>query len=506
MRPVPHHPCTVNRSAGVLTLAGFLLAGLVATPVHATDLSQAFSFGPNPVLPQFSTSSASRTLNVPGHSVVSVSGTLNPLQVTGLAICNPTCPGGQLCAGVVCVPSVPVLIEVFKPEGGTAAATISTQALPFVSIPFAFLLPPTFISDFGCPRTWRVRVRTANGTVPSAVVSGNIVYSFVAPGGGFPNPLPATYNVDMEGSSLHLEGGGAQAIPILAGHDPVLLGLANRSLIEGTEGTFRIKAKWDTAFHVCYLNRFFSLNVALLRPNGTLAASETAFSQIQNPLATAQSNKVDFSYVAVPNDAMMAGRWRLRVTNNNSVPCGFGTTPVAVDSFDVENLLPGFQSTFTPRCSGNVGSAEGIPSEADASVGARIDYGVEWTVPDPEDWHSLNTFDVRLVDPDGEIALELRFDEATGTISQVNTANGRLLKSDLPGSKVRFEGPDVTLFLEDSAVIGSGPTGPSVLLKLSLSFKARTSMDTFTVEARATDDAGSAQGWDLAGAITVLPR
>jgi|GEM_PF-3032722 len=156
-------------------------------------------------------------------------------------------------------------------------------------------------------------------------------------------------------------------------------------------------------------------------------------------------------------------------------------------------------------CVNTVGTVEGVPVDTTTRVGDDVTYGVRWTVPDPKNWHSLKTLDVRLIDEEGAI-LQLRWDEATNTFSQINTANGQTRKSGLPGSHVRFNSPEVNLFLKDSEVIGSGPTGPSVLLNLALRFKKQATGRTFTVEARATDDSGIEQGWDAAGEITVLPR
>jgi hypothetical protein len=153
----------------------------------------------------------------------------------------------------------------------------------------------------------------------------------------------------------------------------------------------------------------------------------------------------------------------------------------------------------------NVGTVEGVPVDTTIRVGDDTTYGVQWTVPNPENWRSLKTLDVRLIDEEGAI-LQLRWDEATNMFSQLNTGNGRSRKSGLPGSQVRFHSPEVTVFLKNSEVIGSGPTGPSVLLNLNLQFKRRAAGRTFTVEARATNDSGIKQGWDAAGEITVLPR
>ena len=480
-----------KKGIGVLLFVTFMLAGIVTPPVYATDLNLAFSFGPNPFIPAFSTSTTSRILTVPGHTVVSVSGSLNPLP--------------QPAGGVVA--SVPVVIEIFKPEAPPPAApvaSISTTALALVSVPFIFALPPTFISDFGCPRSWSVRVRTASGAVPLVTVSGTITYSFSVPGAGFPNPLPATYSVDMEGPSIHLEGGGASTTPTLAGHDPVLAGVANRSLIQGTEGTFNIRAKWDTAFHVCYLNQIFPLNVALRRSDGTIAASQNRFSQ-----TSSATNKVNFNYVVTPADALLPGPWSLRVINNNTVPCGFGTVPVAIDNFDVENLLPpSFQSTFTPRCSEAAGSGDLTPVDATVAVHEQLNYTFSWTVPDGLNWHHLEFLQLRIRD-DAENIISVVFEEPSNTFSLLNEATGKRGPAFPAGSPNRLQTSRATLYLADTSVVASGPTSTTVTLNLALDFKPQAAGRTFVVEVGATDKDNEGvlpDFFNQVGTLTVAPK
>ena len=453
----------VKQGLRVLMLAWFILTGVVSSTAYADELTRTFSFGPGTTRP----SSHTRTLTVPGHTVVLVRGTLNPLPLS------------------LTVPVVPVIIEVFKPEGGAPAASISTSAVQLVGVPFQFLVPPTFISDFGCPRSWRVTVRTPNNQAPPLRVSGSITFSFFVPGAGFPNPLPASYSVDMEGPSIHLEGGGASTTPVLAGHDPVFGGVANRSLIQGTEGTFNIKAKWDTAFNLCYLNQIFPLNVALIRPNGTVAASQTAFSQ------TTGNAKVDFNYLVTPADALQEGPWRLRIRNNNSVNCGFfGTVPVAIDNFDIENLVfPTFQSTFTPDCSEAVGTFEVGPDDAAVAVHQPITYAYTWTVPEPFNWHDLKALHFRITDGTDTL-LWVKFDEASNSFSLFNEATGKFGKAFPAGRPNRLETPHATLHLAETSVESNGPTSPKVTLKLSLSFKPHVAGHTFDVEVAASDDQG----------------
>jgi VCBS repeat-containing protein len=151
----------------------------------------------------------------------------------------------------------------------------------------------------------------------------------------------------------------------------------------------------------------------------------------------------------------------------------------------------------------NIGVAEGVPPTETVQVGEQIDYGVKWT--HPEGWQLLNTIDIRISDPEGPV-LTVRFDQTSNTFGLVDPADLKEGRTAAPGSNHRFETSAVTMYLKDSQVIGSGPTGPSVLLNLSLSFKPKAAGRVFSVEALATDDFGNKQGFDPAGTITVLPK
>jgi hypothetical protein len=162
--------------------------------------------------------------------------------------------------------------------------------------------------------------------------------------------------------------------------------------------------------------------------------------------------------------------------------------------------------TYSFGCS--VGTAEGIPADTTVRVGDDTVYGVEWTVPDPENWHSLDSIDIRLIDAEDaeDEILRVRFDEATNTFSEFNPHKEEYRKPGLPGSSEKFESSAVTMFLKNSEVIGSGPDGPSVQLNLQLNFKPKAAGRTFTVQVLATNDSGIDQGWESVGEITVLPR
>jgi hypothetical protein len=187
------------------------------------------------------------------------------------------------------------------------------------------------------------------------------------------------------------------------------------------------------------------------------------------------------------NDARLF-KIQLRVGTENAAGTGF-----------VGNV-----TTRTYSFGASVGLGEGIPGSAFAAVGEPIAYGILWTVPDPANWHSLDILDVRLRDEDD--ILHVRWDESANTFSQFKPRTGRFAAPALPGSRTRLQGEAVTLFLKHTEVIGSGPTGPSVLLDLLLRFKRHAAGRTFTVEVLARDDAGNVQDWAVAGTITVVPR
>jgi hypothetical protein len=127
---------------------------------------------------------------------------------------------------------------------------------------------------------------------------------------------------------------------------------------------------------------------------------------------------------------------------------------------------------------------------------------LKWT--HPERWRFLDTIDFRIIDDQGSV-MWVRFDEPTNTFSLYNPNSGRYEQPVQPGDPERFQTNAATMYLADSPVQGSGPTGPSVTLTYNLSFKPNAAGRTFRVEVFATDDFGNHQGFDPVGTVTVLP-
>jgi len=310
-----------------------LLAGVCAMPMQAETVTRTFEFGPGTL----NHHSNMRTLSVPARTKVFVSGevTLGPLSLN-----------------VLTTMAVPVTIDVHAPNGttsGTAGAdgpligSMNVMAVPLAApnteVPFAFVA--MFESDFGCPSTWRVRVRTSDNTASKARVSGTIILTFFEPG---------VVNLDMSGDPLTLEG-GSRVTRKLAGR--ALIG-SDDALIERTDGQFRIKADWDTSWDplvTSTLNAYHPLRVKLLRPDGTVADEEKGFPQ-HTPADKLPSGAVrlHFVYTLTAADALMVGDWKLEIINSNEAKDIFGATkPIKIHNFDIEKFLS-FSSTFTPEC------------------------------------------------------------------------------------------------------------------------------------------------------------
>src|SRR6185295_6009854 len=100
----------------------------------------------------------------------------------------------------------------------------------------------------------------------------------------------------------------------------------------------------------------------------------------------------------------------------------------------------------------------------------------------------------------------VRFDEATNTFSLFKEGPDEFGKGFPAGSKNHLETRYAVLHLADSSVVGSGPTGRSVTLNLSLSFKPPSGGHTFLVEVAASDDLGNESPFEQADMLTVTSK
>ena len=232
---------------------------------------------------------------------------------------------------------VPVVVEVFGPDGARligreASATVVSAGVPIPIVPIV----GTFKSQAGCPGFWTVRVRTASNLAPPVRIFGSVTFGFLRPG-----PV----NLDMEGDVAI--NAGSNATRALRGRP--MVGNPSAELLAGT-GSFRIRAKWHTDpldLNPLHFGNYFRARVELIRPNGSVAASETGFSR---HAPADRTPKIDFSYTVTPADAAMTGAWRVRVNNLTGNPriVGFDVEKGLVDP--LAPALANFSSTFSPGC------------------------------------------------------------------------------------------------------------------------------------------------------------
>ncbi len=149
-----------------------------------------------------------------------------------------------------------------------------------------------------------------------------------------------------------------------------------------------------------------------------------------------------------------------------------------------------------------VGIASMSPSAVSATVGERFTIDLTWI--HPERWRLLDEIEFRIVDDEGT-AMWVKFEE-NGTelpFRQFNVNSRKYGDPYLPGADVVFDTNLAKMFVADSVVVGSGPTGPSATVRPSLSFKPRAAGRTFRVELLVRDDFGNVQGFDPVGTISV---
>ena len=279
-----------NLTAATLIATGALLSA--SSTQASTTLTKSFEFGPG----TSQTFSHLRTFDVPANSTV------------GVAVTDVSNPAGEV-----------LVVEVFAPDAGTVIPTYSELTLGNLFI------RTSFVSALGCPDTWKVRVRTGDRRAPSARVSGNIVLVFTA---------PAPNSVTLSGGNANIGKLGGTATRVLGG-------------VNGRgSGRVNIKAKWHTdPTDLANFGKFFRAEVRLIRPDGTLAASQTGFSQHAPSTLTP---RVNFSYQLTAADLALTGDWKIRVINNSSANLVDFNLKSGTSVLDA--LMSSFTSTFTPRC------------------------------------------------------------------------------------------------------------------------------------------------------------
>jgi hypothetical protein len=153
----------------------------------------------------------------------------------------------------------------------------------------------------------------------------------------------------------------------------------------------------------------------------------------------------------------------------------------------------------------DIGIFEIQPSVAVAAVHEPLTCTFTWEVPEPLNWHDLDSLHLRIRD-ENETILSLIFNESDKTFSSFNEQTGALSRAFPAGSPHRLQTPGVTVHLAQTSVVGSGPTGPSVTLHLTLSFNAPAAGRDCVVEVTAVDDFGNHDDFATAGTLKITGR
>jgi hypothetical protein len=205
-------------------------------------------------------------------------------------------------------------------------------------------------------------------------------------------------------------------------------------------------------------------------------------------------------------DLAIARPQELRITARDLSNTG---TVIKTLNHDGRDTGTGFYTTFF-KLQGSlltfqsVGTWELTPSAATFAVRTdhRMGYEFTWTVPEGQVWRDLQTMDLRIGDEEDPL-LWVRFNEADGSLAVIDAATGEVDHRGRPDTRRRLHTSKATVYLAESLVQGSGPTGNSVTLGLSLSFKRSAAGRTYPVEVRAVDDENNEHDFEPAGTLTI---
>lgn len=178
-----------------------------------------------------------------------------------------------------------------------------------------------------------------------------------------------------------------------------------------------------------------------------------------------------------------------------------------------------------------VGGFQFSPDSARVKVGEISTFSIVWTMPEPQVWRNLNTIEMRIHD-DGKDALWVLWKELDNSFSlcrrssrSSDRAGGRAGRSEdrdddatrdgipengcsagvQPGTAQVLETKYARLHMDQTTVVGSGPTGQSVTLNLALSFKDKARGDQ-TISLAASNDMRQADRFVKASSVQVMQR
>jgi TolB protein len=129
------------------------------------------------------------------------------------------------------------------------------------------------------------------------------------------------------------------------------------------------------------------------------------------------------------------------------------------------------------------------------------------TCSDPDGWHDISTIDFKLARSDGNgngvpIALWVQFDEGSNLV-RFYDPDLQTWSEGVPGANVVLSSRFADLYLAQTSVLGSGPTGISVQITWAVVFKDAAVMNNYKQFLKITDDAGLSTGFDKVGSWNI---
>jgi large repetitive protein len=307
-----------------------------------------------------------------------------------------------------------------------------------------------------------------------------------------------TFSVGLSAPTNASPGTSSATATITDDDTPPTISINNVTTVEGSVA----KPLSHLATFTVTLSRPFGqpLTVELTTANGTASTGS------QCTTLDFQIIKPDYQRVGTPRIVTFAA---YQTTSQTAITVCHDTLAEPNETFFV-NLQNPSAGTFSDAqglgtiTNDDAGAGTFVLSPDDATVedGDGVTYTLEWTVPDPLNWHDLTSLDLRLRDEQG-IAIWLRWDEADNFFHLVNPTGRATGGGGAPGDARVLSGKMARLDLATSSVVGSGPTGPGVTLTLDLSFKSNARGHTFMVEVAGLDDQGHQDAFMEVGTLTV---
>jgi len=262
---------------------------------------------------------------------------------------------------------------------------------------------------------------------------------------------------------------------------PSGLSISDVSIVEGNEGTrsavFAVRLRGQATYPV---------RVSAKTVDGTATVADSDYDALTTALVFNARESQQTISVTIRGDRFV------ETTETFSVVLGAAVGAPITDATGIGTILSDEELT--------VGVPELVPANPATAPDDLTSLILRWAHPDR--WRALKTVDLRLRDDDRPV-LWVRFDEAANTLA-VCAADGGCGVGVAPETGAPIAGDTATFYPAESAVRGSGPTGPSVDLIFTFSLARSLAGRILQVETAASEDSGEQQGFLPIASLQVI--